>query len=143
MNASDRNLFAGTAQDAYHYFIAAGGRKLENKYGESAFADSRNDRLTKRLEYLQDGVEKLREMRALCQESLPRGERAYFRIEDEYETVASIEDLDRAARLGIKAVIALTKRFKVDPRRGRLLEDFCQKCKGDGCKSCGYSGNRR
>lgn len=116
-----RHRVAGVAQDAYHYFLAAGGNKLGERYGESAFADWRNNTLKKRIEHLSSGFEKLTEMAEECRLYLSKGARFETPSSFTVDYVETIEELDKQARRGLKLVVALARRFGVDARQGRLI----------------------
>ncbi len=120
---SSHSEFGGKAQDAYHYFLAAGGRALQHEYGESTFASHKDNTLQFRLEHLQLGVDALLDLTTLAREFVPRGyvprPEGLDYSPQEVETVA---DIEKFARKGLRLVIGLCRRVGVDPNSGRVVE---------------------
>lgn len=121
MNDRERKNFALVAQDAYNYFLAAGGQTLQRRHGESAFGGWSDNRLKFRIEHLEKGIERLNELAHLCRSSLPHA--VHFEIVDNYDQAEDAADIVKYARLGVKAVAQLCKRFRCDPETGLVLED--------------------
>lgn len=118
-----RHALAGAAQDAYHYFLAAGGQKLWDRYGESAFSRHNMNSLRERLKNLNSGYEKLFELVDMIEEKLPgwhRGKGVNIPGGYEYPDVETIADVEKYARRGLKMTAALCDRFGCDAQSGRL-----------------------
>lgn len=113
-------------QDAYHYLLSAGGRKSENKYGdEGQFATDRLGRsLACRLEFLQTGTDLLQQVKDYVAETLGRQIQmppdTYFCAEE----AETIEDVERCASRGLKMLVALARRLKIDPNTGEPIEEM-------------------
>lgn len=122
---NELSLAGAHAQDAFGYFLAAGGKALEVHYGgEGVFVHSSNARLTERLANLDRGRSKVIDLMLACWHRLPRAARTlrtpgFLDGIDEIETVEQIETM---ARRGARFVWSLCQRFGIDPRTGLRSE---------------------
>lgn len=123
ISKSVRGHIALDAQDAIHYFIAAGGEVLDEKYGESAFASSyRGDTLRMRLEFLEEGKKKLlditTEVRAIT------GKSAYPHwVDEQIFDPRTEKELEEAARRGAKMVLSICDMLMIDAFQGKRIAE--------------------
>ena len=119
----NKGRVASDAQDAIHYFLQAGGAPLQHRYSESAFnSERRSNSLAARLKALESGREKLRDILSSIRPYMKKGEVLWAHNLDDIESAETLEDVEKAARLGAKMIIAIGKRFGFDPYTGETLE---------------------
>jgi hypothetical protein len=110
-------------QDAFNYFLQAGGKGLEHRYTESQFStESGGRRLSSRLEALSQGKDKLLEITTLIRPYVKKGEYLWPHNLEQIHEAETMEQVETAARLGLKMVISIGKNFGVDPYVGYTLE---------------------